>query len=329
MRPPARQLLAENAIQAMLVTKTANVRYLSRIAADGAVLLVQPKGFTLFADPLEIEAVRKAAPKGISVKPLSGIVTVMKNIRSCAFEEEDITVARLKRWKKLFPKTAFTATKDIVEHHRRTKDAAELKAILTANGITEDILARIPSVLKAGITEAGVAWIIECWAREAGAQKMGFDTIVAFGTNTSRPHHRPTAKKLKKGDLVQIDMGVVIDGYTSDRSAVYFTRKPTAKQKEVHKALQEAVHAGIAAIAPGVPCSEPDAAARKVLRTYKLEKYFIHSLGHGVGLEIHEGVSLSQRSKQRLLEHEVVTVEPGVYIEGKWGMRLEEMVVVQ
>jgi Xaa-Pro aminopeptidase len=306
-----------------------NVRYLSRTSAEGAVLLVLPKGFTLFTDPLEIEALRKTAPKGVSVKPLSGIVSVIAKIRSCTFEEEDITVARLKRWKKLFPKTAFIGSKEIVEKYRRTKDAVELKAILKANTITEDILSRIPSILKKGITEAGVAWIIECWAREAGAKKMGFDTIVAFGTHTSRPHHRPTAKKLKKGDLVQIDMGLVIDGYTSDRSAVYFTGKPTTKQKEVLKALQEAVDAGIAAIGPDVPCSEPDAAARKVLKKYRLEKYFIHSVGHGVGLEIHEGVSLSQRSKQKLLEQEVVTIEPGVYFEGKWGMRLEEMVVVQ
>jgi Xaa-Pro aminopeptidase len=329
MRPTARKLLAENGFLAMLVTKSVNVRYLTRIATDGGVLLVQPKGFTLFVDGLEIEAIRKTAPRSITIKPLSTVVSVLKKIPVCAFEEEDVTVARLKRWKKMFTHTTFAGTRDVVEKYRRTKDADELRAILKANAITEDILKKIPTILKAGITEEKLAWTIECWARLRGAQKMGFETIVAFGSNTSRPHHHPTEKKLKKGDLVQIDMGVVIDGYTSDRSAVYFTGKPTEKQKKVLAALQEATDAGIAAIAPGVACSEPDRIARTILKKHGLEKYFIHSLGHGVGLEIHEGVSLSSRSKQILQEQEVVTIEPGVYFEGKWGMRLEEMVVVQ
>jgi Xaa-Pro aminopeptidase len=329
MRPTARQLLKENDLPALLVSNPVNVRYLTGVPADDELLLVLPKGYILFCSVLETEAIRASKPKHVTVRSSALIESTMKKVPLCGFEEDHVTVGRLKRWKKEDQKTKYVGTRGAVESFRRTKDAGELKAILKANAITEDILERIPSLLKPGITELGVAFIIECWAREQGAQKMGFDTIVAFGTHTSRPHHRPTTKKLKKGDLVQIDMGLVIDGYTSDRSAVYFTGKPTAQQKKVLEALQEAKEAGIDAIAPGVPCSEPDRVARNTLKKHGLAKYFIHSLGHGVGLDIHEGVSLSKRSKQTLLEHEVVTVEPGVYFEGKWGMRLEDMVVVQ
>lgn len=329
MRPTARQLLKENDLLALLVSNPVNVRYLTETSSENGVLLVVPTGFILFIDGLELEAIQKQAGKKVKVKSLASISSSLGKIKNCAFEEENVTVARLKRWKKLFPQTSFTASKDIVEQYRRTKDADELKSILKANKITENILERIPDILKTGITEVGVAWIIESWAREQGAEKMGFETIVGFGAHTSRPHHRPTTKKLKKGDLVQIDMGLVLNGYTSDRSAVYFTGKPTAQQKKVLAALEEAKEAGINAIAAGVACSEPDRIARAILKKHGLEKYFIHSLGHGVGLDIHEGVSLSKRSKDYLLEHEVVTVEPGVYFPGKWGMRLEDMVVVQ
>jgi Xaa-Pro aminopeptidase len=328
MRPNAQKLLAKTGVPALLLSNPLNIRYMTGIPAEHGILLVQKKGMTLFVNVLELEAT-KARKTSAVVRDLSALEAAMKNVRVCGYEEHHVTVARLKRWKKLFPKTTWKGLNETAEAFRRIKDADELKAILKANSITEEILVLIPSILKPGITEAGVGWIIESFARELGAEKMGFETIVAFGSNTSRPHHRPTDKKLKKHDIIQIDMGVVINGYTSDRSAVYFKGKPTAKQKEVLSALEEAKNAGIDAIAPGVSCSEPDLAARKVLRAHKLEKYFIHSLGHGVGLDIHEGVTLSKKSKQILQEQEVVTVEPGVYFPGKWGMRLEDMVVVQ
>ncbi len=328
MRPTAQKLLAKTGVQALLISDPLNIRYLTGLPAEHGLLLIQKKGMALFVNVLELEAA-KARKASVAVRDLATLEAAMKTVRICGYEEHNVTVARLKRWKKIFPKTTWKGVSETAESFRRTKDAGELKAILKANSITEDILSQIPSLLRPGITEAGIAWIIESFAREMGAEKMGFETIVAFGSNTSRPHHRPTQKKLKKRDIIQIDMGVVINGYTSDRSAVFFKGKPTEKQKEVLSALNEAKNAGIDAIAPGVSCSEPDLAARAVLRQYKLEKYFIHSLGHGVGLDVHEGVTLSKKSKQVLLEQEVVTVEPGVYFSGKWGMRVEDMVVVQ
>lgn len=329
MHPSAQELLAKIGYQAFLVTKPVNVRYLSHVSAGNASLLVTKKRYTLFVDALEYEAAKKSAPSFVRVQKYAAIVPAILATSKCAFEEDDISVARLKKWKKQFPHVTFVGSQGCIEHYRRTKDAHELKSILHANTMTEDILARIPSILRTGTTEKEVAWTIECWARELGGEGMGFPTIVAFGTHTSRPHHHPTNKKLKKRDIIQIDMGIIADGYTSDRSAVYFIGKPTEKQVKVLSALEEAKNAGIESIAIGVACSEPDRIARSVLKKYGLEKEFIHSLGHGVGLEVHEGVSLSSRSKDTFMEHEVVTVEPGVYFEGKWGMRLEDMVIVQ
>ncbi len=329
MRPTAQELLAKTRLPALLLTDPLNIRYLTGIPAEHGVLLVIKKGLILFVNVLELEATKARKPRSVLVRDLASLEEMMKKVRLCGFEEQHVTVARLKRWKKLFPKTVWKALPETVESFRRTKDAEELKAILKANTITEDILSQIPSMLKVGVTELQVSWSIESLARDMGGEKMGFETIVAFGSNTSRPHHRPTNRRLKKRDIIQIDMGVVVSGYTSDRSAVFFKGKPTDRQKKVLSALEEAKNVGIDAIASGVACSEPDIAVRKVLRTHKLEKYFIHSLGHGVGLAIHEGVTLSKRSKQTLLEYEVVTVEPGVYFPGKWGMRLEDMVIVQ
>lgn len=329
MHPSAQELLAKTGYEALLVTKPVNVRYLSHVSVGNASLLVTKKGYTLFVDALEFEAAKKMAPTFVRVQEYTTIVPTILKIAKCAFEEEDISVARLKKWKKQFPHVIFVGSQGCIENYRRTKDANELKSMLHANTMTEEILARIPLILCTGTTEKEVAWTIECWARELGGEGMGFPTIVAFGTHTSRPHHHPTDKKLKKRDIIQIDMGIIVDGYTSDRSAVYFTGHPTVKQQKVLLALEEAKNAGIEAIATGVACSEPDRISRSVLKKYGLEKEFIHSLGHGVGLEIHEGVSLSSRSKDLLMEHEVVTVEPGVYFEGKWGMRLEDMVIVQ
>lgn len=329
MRPSAKELLAKIGYQAMIITNPINIRYLCTFSGGNASLLVTKKGYALFVDVLEYEAAVKHAPSFVRVQKHEKILSAFQGITKCAFEEHHIVVARLKKWKKMFPHCQFIGLQSCVEEYRRTKDANELKKIVRANAITEDILSRIPLLLQAGVTEKEVAWRIECWAHEQGADGVGFPTIVAFGTNTSRPHHHPTNKKLKKTDIIQIDMGFICDGYTSDRSAVYFVGKPTAQQTKVHSILEEAKRRGIEAVAPGVACSEPDRIVRTYLQEQGFDQYFIHSLGHGVGLEVHEGVSLSSRSNDVLQEYEVVTIEPGIYFEGKWGMRLEDMVVVQ
>lgn len=167
------------------------------------------------------------------------------------------------------------------------------------------------------------------WAHELGAEGMAFPSIVAFGKNSSRPHHHPTSQKLKKGDLVQIDIGAKYNNYCSDRSVVFFTKKPTPVQQKAFSAVYEAKEKAKRAVKKGASTQTLDRIARDVLKKYGMEDAFTHSLGHGVGLDIHEGVTLSSRAPdKKLLKGEVITIEPGVYFEGKFGIRLEDMVIV-
>lgn len=199
-----------------------------------------------------------------------------------------------------------------------------------AERITEALLQRVPAALRARSTERELAWKLQCWARGLGADALAFDPIVAFGAHTSRPHHHPTDRRLRGGDLVQIDVGARFRGYCADRSAVYFTGEPTEEQAKAHAALTEALAAAKAAAKAGNTNRALDRLARRVLRRHGFDKEFCHALGHGVGLEVHEGITLSAKAPlARMLRHEVLAIEPGLYFPGKFGMRLEEMVYVR
>jgi Xaa-Pro aminopeptidase len=217
----------------------------------------------------------------------------------------------------------------VVEEFRRAKDEEELRQIRRAHRVTREILRRIPSALKVGITEEQLARRLAIWALELGADGLSFDPIVAFGTHTSHPHHTPTSRSLRKGHLVQIDVGAKVHGYCADMSQVFFTAKPTVQQRLVYDVLCGVQKRAMAAAKAGVTNHALDRLARDVFKKAGMEQAFPHALGHGVGLEIHEGVTLSgKREKMTLLKNEVITIEPGVYFEVKFGMRVEEMVYV-
>ena len=315
--------------EAFLVSHPANIRYLTGVNTDGGFLLITLHACTLFVYALEYEYAKTNALKGVRVREMSALQSALRNVRSCGFESDSITVSLLMNWKQKFKNTKFVRHRGIVEECRRRKSVQELKNIERALVITQELLSRVPGVLKKLPTEKELAWMLENWARDMGADKMAFDPIVAFGAHTSRPHHHPTGKKLKPNDLVQLDVGVRYRGYCSDRSEIYFMGKPSSLQQRVYESVLEAKDAAKTAVKPGITTHELDRIARKVLREHGFEKYFCHGLGHGVGLEIHEGVSISSKGPDTpLLKNEVITIEPGVYIPGKFGIRLEDMVFV-
>lgn len=212
---------------------------------------------------------------------------------------------------------------------RRSKSLTELSDIKRACRITLSILKNMPRLLRYGTTERGVAQKIEALALKSGAESMAFPSIVAFGENTAFPHHHPTERRLRRGDIVQIDMGVKVNGYCSDYSRVYFTGTPTAEQRKALLALKRAKAAAEELVRSGGDNRLIDRKAREALASFDLEKAFTHALGHGVGLEIHEGLSISKKAKRKkLLKNEVITIEPGVYFPGQWGMRVEDTIVV-
>lgn len=306
-----------------------NVHYLTGMSLEGCWVLVTPRRFILFVDAFSRPIAEGHMPDHFSLRDLSTASRLLQEISECGFEADHVTVSRKFRWKKFFQKTTFIPRTNVIEEFRRQKDPNELRAIRKAGRITDEILRRIPAALRSGITEQRLARKMLSWAIELGAEGFSFPVIVGFGTHTGSPHHQPTSRVLQKGHIVQIDVGVKYHGYCSDASEVFFTARPTKVQQQIYDMLSKAQSDAIRAVRPGVTTHELDNIARKVLKAAGIEASFSHSLGHGVGLEIHEGPSLSQKQPPvELLENEVVTIEPGVYFPGKFGMRVEKMVIV-
>jgi len=330
MRPSPRVIIERAGTPAFLVTSLINIRYLTGAELSAGLILIRKGSMTLFVDGRYREVAAKVERKNLAVRDWSKLVKVLKNIDRCGCEAQDVTLARMKGWKRKFKNTKFVQKEEVIEHFRRQKASDELRSFRKAQKITNSIMERIPTVLKFGITERELSWKLREWVQELGADDLAFESIVAFGSNTSRPHHHPTNKKLCKRDIVQIDMGAKFGGYCADQSRVFFVGKPTDRQKQVYEAVEEAKKIASAAVRAGVTNHDLDQIARKSLKCHKLEKYFVHSLGHGVGLEIHEGVSLSKKApKTKLLSGEIVTIEPGVYLPGKFGIRLEDEILVE
>jgi Xaa-Pro aminopeptidase len=233
------------------------------------------------------------------------------------------------RWVNVLKNKKFVQIIGLIEGLRKIKDSSELHAISSACLITKKALSRVGSLMRYGMTERQLAFELVAYCMKQGADGMAFDTIVAFGQNTSKPHHKPTNRVLKKGDIVQVDMGCTYDGYCSDYSRVYFTCHPSPNQLKAYRALKEAKKVAEKFLKPGVLNTKLDEVARGVLRLHGYDKEFSHSLGHGVGLDIHEGVTLSMKAPPvRLRKNEVVTIEPGLYFPGKFGMRIEDTRIV-
>ncbi len=330
MRPSPRALLAAAHSPAFLVSQLTNIRYLTGMSLSSGLVLVVPGSFHLFVDGRYTEAAKRHVVRGVSVHDGSQLELAMTKIRTCAIEIDEVTISREALWKRKFKNTKFIHREGIVEEFRRQKSPVELRFLRKALAITDAILRRVPRALHGTITEQQLAWKMEQWARDMGAEGLSFEPIVAFGNHTSSPHHHPTARKLKKGDIVQIDVGARYQGYCGDRSEVFFTTRPIAEQRQAFDAVAQARDAAKKAVRAGASTRALDGIARDMLKKYGMADAFIHSLGHGVGLDIHEGVSLSARGpNDHLLKNEVVTIEPGVYFPGKFGIRLEDMVFVR
>jgi len=217
---------------------------------------------------------------------------------------------------------------DVIERLRAVKDAAELATLSEAATLISEVVARMIPTIKPGITELELAAEIEYAIKQKGGSGPAFETIVASGTRSAWAHARPTSKPLRKNELVVLDQGAILRGYCSDMTRTVFLGRASARVRRMYCAVLEAQEAARSAIRPGVTAGEVDAAARRVLRSCELAKYFTHSTGHGLGLEIHEMPRLGRGEKTLLEVGMVVTVEPGVYVEGLGGIRIEDDVVI-
>jgi len=258
---------------------------------------------------------------------------------SIAIESEHLTVADKKRLHDQL--TARSRLKDappLVDRMRLVKDADELERIRAAVQLGAQLFDRALEVLRHGLnrsglnenaaTEVEVAAEMELTARQAGAEAMSFPTIIASGPRSALPHGRASGQPIKRGGFVVCDFGVILRGYCSDQTRTVWVGDAPKEARDAYAAVREAQQAAVDAVRPGISVGEVDAAARKVLHKAGLGRYFTHSTGHGVGLEIHEAPRVAAGQKEVLQPGMVITIEPGVYFPGKWGVRIEDMVAV-
>ena len=318
----------------MLVPLGANLRYLSGFTGSNGMLLVDPRGTVLFTDPRY--RLQSAVEATCKVKICSGpllpqvVSTVRRRrIRRLGFEKGHTNYETYQYLREQLPlDSSLEPVSGWIERHRMVKspdEVALVRASVLANSRAFEQAARH---VRPGMCERDLAAEIEYRMRRLGAEKPAFDTIVAGGARSALVHARPTAARLAPGSLVIVDMGAMRDGYASDMTRMLYLGDPPARVKRIYRAVLQAQLAAVDAVRAGVPARRVDKAARDLLKTEKLDTAFIHSTGHGLGLEIHEPPRLGKKEKLRLAAGMTVTIEPGVYIEGFGGIRIEDTVVV-
>lgn len=244
------------------------------------------------------------------------------------FESNNLTVDTYKKLRKALPGVTLKPVSGLVAGIRAAKDPFEAERIRQSARILARCYGVVERNLRPGARELDIALAVEAAAKADGAERLAFDTIMASGPRGALPHGKASDKRIKKGELVVADMGVIFDGYNSDCTRTYCVGKPTAKVREVYRTVLDAQSRAIETVRPGVLASDVDFAARKHIEGAGYGRYFGHGTGHGVGLDIHEQPSISPFSKDRLAEGMVITVEPGIYIPGWGGVRIEDMLLV-
>ncbi|MDO8626261.1 MAG: aminopeptidase P family protein [Candidatus Magasanikbacteria bacterium] len=258
-----------------------------------------------------------------------GEIMRIEKIKKLGFWANELLFSTWQKYKKIFKNVKLIALKQDSAELRILKNKTEIKFIKRAHEINKIAFRKIKKIIKPGVTEMFVARKLEQAMLRAGAEKIGFDTIVASGLHGALPHGVASTKKLKRGELVTIDFGCDVAGYHSDETVTLCLGKPNKKQKEIWQTVYNAQQAAKKLARPGVSCGELDKAARDYITRAGYGKYFAHALGHGVGLEIHERPTISEKSSDILRPGMVFTIEPGIYIPGWGGVRIEDVYVCQ
>jgi len=334
-----RERFASAKLDALLVTHLPNVRYLCAFSGSAGVLLVMEAGSVFFTD-VRYDTQSRAEVKGAKIVIVRQAIlhTVgaylakrLKRTRrwTLGVEADHFTVGEKTRLSALLPPgVRLTNSWSLVERLRMVKDAEELERTRAAVRLGAGLFDKALEVLRPGVTEATVAAEMEYAARMAGASDMSFPTIIAAGPRSALPHGRASLQTIESGGFVVCDFGVILAGYCSDQTRTVWVGAAPAEAREAYAAVLEAQLAAVAAVKPDATAGAVDAAARKLLRRRGLGRYFTHSTGHGVGLEIHEAPRVAAGQDEPLQPGMVITIEPGVYFPGKWGVRIEDMVAV-
>ena len=319
-------------IDALLIAARENIRYLTGFTGSaGYVILAGARPVLITDFRYQLQAQREAPEATLALQKkdlLSAVAEAAAAVgaKTLWFDESSLTFDRVRGLRK--QGLRLKGVPDPVSELRQRKDDGEVARIRTAINRAEESFLALRRVLRPGMTEREAALRLEWLMREKGAQKAAFDIIVASGRNGAMPHAAASSRRLRTGDLVTVDFGAEADGYFCDITRTVCIGKPSSRQRKVHALVLQAQQTAIASIRPGIPCADVDRAARDVITAAGQGDRFGHATGHGIGLMVHEAPSLSSRSKARLAPGMVVTVEPGVYLPGWGGIRIEDMVLV-
>jgi Xaa-Pro aminopeptidase len=337
--PRLRERFDDDGLDALLVTRLPNVRYLSGFTGSAGMLLVGRDEVVFVTDGrYGDQAEEQLGGAGLTARVEVGTTVARQQELLHAsvpdgtrlgLEAHGITWAQQRAFaSEWFPHAELVATQGLVEAMRRVKDPAEVARIRAACTIADDTLQEVCSMLADRPTEREVALRLELGMRERGASGNSFDPIVASGPNGAKPHARPTDRRVERGELVVMDFGCVVDGYCSDMTRTVSVGDPGADATRLWDTVLASQRAGRDSVRPGIACADVDRACRSVIEDAGWGERFVHGTGHGVGLEIHEDPRVTGTARDSLAVGHVVTVEPGVYLSGVGGVRIEDTVVV-
>lgn len=331
-----RNIMKKSGIDAVLITSPENRFYLSNFSGSSGCLFITRKNRYILSDFRYWEQIEKECPDFALFKveregELQGIKNLLKKysyIKKIGFEDDKVTVAAFKKITKELNMVKFVPLEGKATELRLIKSDEELKYMEKAALIANKALERILKIIKPGMTEKYVASILQMELKELGAEKESFDIIVASGPNGALPHAKPGDRKIKKDDLIVIDFGAKYKGYCSDMTRTICLGTMSPKQEKIYKIVERAQKAALNHIKSGVLCGEVDKKARKLIEKEGYGKNFGHGLGHGIGIEVHEGPYFRPNVKTVLKPGMVASVEPGIYLSGFGGVRIEDLVLI-
>ena len=331
-----RARLADAGVDALIVTELQNVRYLTGFTGSAGVLALTGSGALLTTDGrYRTQSAEEVAGAGAAVELSVGALAAQRDAVKAfvsgaarvGLEAEHVSWSGSRSWSGVVGEVV--PTSGLVEALREIKDDGEIDRVAREAAIADGALGELLAMLSSGVTEADFALALDTAMRRNGAESPAFETIVASGPNSAKPHHRPTERAIGRGEPVVVDFGATFDGYRSDMTRTFFAGgEPEGELARVFAVVRDSQARGVAAVSPGVGCKEVDAVCRQVIAEAGWADRFEHGTGHGVGLDIHEAPTLSPLGTATLAPGMIVTVEPGVYLPGEGGVRIEDTLVV-
>ncbi|WP_422443716.1 M24 family metallopeptidase [Thermoanaerobacterium sp. DL9XJH110] len=330
-------ILEKEKLDGLLLIKEPNIRYISGFTGSESYTVVSSKGRAFITDSRYTEQAEQECHDFEVVRwrsPFPELQDVIKEvcekygIKRLGFEKDAVTIDLYEKFKKALSNIEFVPTLGLVEGLRYVKDSGEIECIKKAAQIADAAFEELLKSVKPGITEKDIELELQYLIKKKGASDIGFPIIVASGARGSLPHAIPSEKKIEFGDFVTVDFGALYNGYRSDCTRTFGVGRLDEKQKEIYNIVKNAQHVGVESLKPGISGKDPDKNARSIIEKAGYGENFGHGLGHGVGLEIHEQPFMSSNCDKTILAGNVITVEPGIYIPGWGGVRIEDSVLV-